>query len=160
MDSRIPRADTERDGPSPQQIADALQRGERPSERHFDRFLPAALRVSHEHWTPLAVALRVAQWLRELHVTTIVDVGAGAGKFCVALALASECEITGVEQRPQCGVGGDDNRPVTVSGDLANVVVERWPGGNDDGRYAGETPAQVQSRLAEAYDAFASGAAA
>lgn len=89
-------------GPSPRQIADALRRGERPSERHFDRFLPAAAReVASEYWTPLAVALRVSAWLRELEVNTVVDVGAGAGKLCVALALSlgSECEITGVEQR-------------------------------------------------------------
>ena len=89
------------DEPSLQQVAEALRRGERPSERHFDRFLPEELREVTVYWTPLAVALKVAEWLRELDVKTMVDVGAGAGKLCVAVALASECEVTGIEQRPR-----------------------------------------------------------
>lgn len=86
--------------PPAAQIAAALRRGERPSERHFDRFLPVALQAASPHWSPLAVALQTAAWLRELNAKTVVDVGAGAGKLCVALALASECELTGIEQRP------------------------------------------------------------
>jgi SAM-dependent methyltransferase len=85
--------------PPAAQIAAVLRRGERPSERHFDRFLPVALQASSPHWTPLAVALKTAAWFRELGVKTVVDVGAGAGKPCVAIALASECELTGIEQR-------------------------------------------------------------
>jgi predicted O-methyltransferase YrrM len=94
--------ETRAGGPSSRQIADALRRGERPSERHFDRFLPAALRgAPSAHFTPLAVALTAVRWLREMGAKTIVDVGAGAGKFCVVAALASDCEVTGIEQRPR-----------------------------------------------------------
>jgi predicted RNA methylase len=47
------------------------------------------------------VALRVAAWLDQAGARTVVDVGSGAGKFCVAAALASRCSFTGIEQRPR-----------------------------------------------------------
>jgi predicted RNA methylase len=47
------------------------------------------------------VALRAAEWLDEHHVRTVVDIGSGAGKFCVAAALAGRCRFTGLEQRPR-----------------------------------------------------------
>ena len=73
----------------------------RSFDRSFDRFLPDELRiVSGQHWTPLVVALRVAEWLDGLGVRRVVDLGSGAGKFCVAAAIASSCQFTGIEQRP------------------------------------------------------------
>jgi predicted RNA methylase len=66
----------------------------------FDYYLPQALRrVSTIHWTPLAAAVRAAQWIEELGIRSVVDVGAGAGKFCVIGALASGAEFQGIEQR-------------------------------------------------------------
>jgi hypothetical protein len=47
------------------------------------------------------VALRAAQWLADAGVKTVVDIGSGAGKFCVVAALASPCAFTGLEQRPR-----------------------------------------------------------
>jgi 23S rRNA G2445 N2-methylase RlmL len=47
------------------------------------------------------VALRAVQWFEELGVRTVVDIGSGAGKFCVAAALAGRCRFIGVEQRPR-----------------------------------------------------------
>lgn len=89
-------------GPSAQQVGDAIALGTVPDERLFDRFLPYELRiVSCQYWTPLAVALRVAEWLNQLEVETVVDIGSGAGKFCVAAALATRCNFIGVEQRPR-----------------------------------------------------------
>lgn len=88
-------------GPSPAAISKALQAGVCLSDRAFDRFLPHHLRpVSAQHWTPLKVALRVAEWLNEVGVTNVVDIGSGAGKFCVAAAMATRCSFIGVEQRP------------------------------------------------------------
>ncbi|HEX7669859.1 MAG TPA: hypothetical protein VF395_09760, partial [Polyangiaceae bacterium] len=57
--------------------------------------------VSNQFWTPLAVATRVAAWLDEFNVETVVDIGSGAGKFCVATALAGRCSFVGLEQRPR-----------------------------------------------------------
>ena len=34
-------------------------------------------------------------------VQSVVDIGSGAGKFCVAAALGSGCRFTGLEQRPR-----------------------------------------------------------
>jgi predicted RNA methylase len=66
----------------------------------FDRFLPFAdRRVSEEYWTPLQVAVRAAQWLDYFDARTVVDVGSGVGKFCVAAALAGGCRFIGLEQR-------------------------------------------------------------
>jgi hypothetical protein len=83
-------------------LALGLRAGHRMPDANFDRFLPADLRaVSRHFWTPLAVAARAAQWLTELQVSSVVDIGSGAGKFCIAAALASQCSFTGLEQRPE-----------------------------------------------------------
>jgi predicted RNA methylase len=83
------------------QLQKALREGVCPPDREFDRFLPDALRrVSEEYWTPLRVALRASDWFHAQNVRSIVDIGAGVGKFCVAMALLSErVQVTGIEQR-------------------------------------------------------------
>ncbi len=55
--------------------------------------------MSGQYWTPLVVAKRAAEWLADLKVRTVVDIGSGAGKFCVAAALAGRCHFTGLERR-------------------------------------------------------------
>jgi SAM-dependent methyltransferase len=81
-------------------IAEALGSGISPADGVFDRALPRELRaVSDQYWTPLDVAVRAAKWLDQLGVRNVVDIGAGAGKFCVAAALAGHAHFTGVEQR-------------------------------------------------------------
>lgn len=89
-------------GPSAHEVALALRLGTCPSELAFDRFLPTEFQdASEQHWTPLEVSLRVAEWLEWIGAKTVVDIGAGPGKFCVATALASSCRFTGIEQRQQ-----------------------------------------------------------
>ncbi len=92
-------------------LIDALRDGIVPPDLSFDSFMPRDLRrVSYTHWTPLIVALRVAQLLDAHGVRHLVDIGSGAGKFCVATALAGHFRVTGLEQRP---------RLVAFAGDLA-----------------------------------------
>jgi predicted RNA methylase len=99
--------------PSAVGIAMAMRTGMCPVDRAFDRFFPDELRlVSGQYWTPLLVAMRAAEWLEEARARTVVDIGSGAGKFCVAAALASNCHFTGIEQRP---------RLVAAARDLARV---------------------------------------
>ncbi len=87
---------------SPEQIAEAMRNADPPLDSIFDRWLPQDLRsVSWQHWTPLHVAVRAAAWLDAARVKTVVDIGAGPGKFCVAAALAGDCEFTGLEHRPR-----------------------------------------------------------
>lgn len=70
------------------------------SDRTFDRFLPRELReVSSQYWTPLHVIERVAAWLHEFDIQSVVDVGSGAGKFCVASALYGNANYIGIEHR-------------------------------------------------------------
>jgi SAM-dependent methyltransferase len=87
---------------SAQRVASSLANGICPREAAFDRFLPQDLRHwSANHWTPLITCIRVAQWLESVGARTVVDIGSGAGKFCVATALAGHCHFTGIEQRPR-----------------------------------------------------------
>ena len=83
------------------QFAQAARTGSCPGDRAFDRFLPEPLRiVSPQYWSPLAVARRAAQWLDEVEAQSVVDIGSGAGKFCVAGALFGRCRFIGLEERP------------------------------------------------------------
>jgi SAM-dependent methyltransferase len=83
-------------------MAQALRHGTPPSDRAFDRFLSRDLqRLSRQHWTPLVVAIRVGEWLDRVSARTVVDIGSGSGKFCVAAALVSRAKFTGIEQRPR-----------------------------------------------------------
>jgi hypothetical protein len=84
----------------PSHIAASLRQGGRPTDREFDRFLPRRLRrISEQHWTPLRVVARAISWLNELGAKTVVDIGSGTGKFCIAGALLSRCHFVGIEQR-------------------------------------------------------------
>jgi SAM-dependent methyltransferase len=82
------------------ELADALRAGRAVDDERFDRLLPGRLRrASGVFWTPLAVVARAAAWLAEARVDSVVDIGSGAGKFCVAAALATTCRYTGLEHR-------------------------------------------------------------
>jgi predicted RNA methylase len=66
----------------------------------FDRIYPPRVReVSSQHWTPIAVARRAAELLVRDASTHVLDIGAGAGKFCLVGALTSPARFTGIEQR-------------------------------------------------------------
>ena len=88
------------DVPLPGCVARALRRGQRPADGVFDRLLPKNVRrASARYWTPLEVTQRAAEWFRQLGVCSVVDIGSGAGKFCVATALCVPARFTGIEQR-------------------------------------------------------------
>jgi hypothetical protein len=83
------------------ELVEALGSTDPPRDHYFDRFLPIDWRVaSIKFWTPLEVVKRAAHWLDELGVRSVVDIGSGVGKFCIAGALSSSCAFIGVEQRP------------------------------------------------------------
>lgn len=90
-------------------IALAIGAGGQPTDDAFDAFLPRDLAVaSGIHWTPLAVTARAAIWLTELEIQMVVDIGSGAGKFCVAAALATSCRFVGIEQRERLVVAANN----------------------------------------------------
>jgi predicted RNA methylase len=85
------------------ELGDALRAGLGTEEDDaFDQFIPFQdQQVSTDYWTPLRVATRAAQWLNYFGARSVVDVGSGVGKFCVAAALGSSCQFTGIEHRPR-----------------------------------------------------------
>jgi SAM-dependent methyltransferase len=88
---------------SARRLVTRLRSGTQISDLEFDRFLPKALRaVSAEYWTTLGAAKRAAEWFSAHGVGSVVDIGSGVGKFCVATAIFAErLRFTGVEQRPR-----------------------------------------------------------
>jgi predicted RNA methylase len=68
----------------------------------FDERLPVRLQLSAStFFTPLDVAAYAARLLTPEPGMTVLDVGAGVGKFCIAAALTvPACEFVGVEWRP------------------------------------------------------------
>lgn len=124
-----------------QRVGDALRTGKCPPEREFDRFLPMELRsVSTTYWSRLCVALRAAEWIRELGIKSVVDVGSGPGKFCVVAGLATEARFLGVEQR---------ERLVRSARDLAETF-----GVSDRVRFIRGTFGEMPLPVAEAYYFF------
>mgnify|MGYP001367384840 CR=1 FL=1 len=121
------------DGPSASRVAQLVRRGNCWSERWVDQFLPTDLRrLSSQHWTPLPVTRRAAQWISELGIDSMVDIGSGVGKFCVATALAAEgCTFVGLEQRPRlvreaarlAETFGVQDRVTFVQGTLGEVEI-------------------------------------
>lgn len=83
-----------------QKVAGALRSHQHAEDEDFDRFIPHEdRRVSSDYWTPVRVATRAAQWLNYFGAHSVVDVGSGVGKFCVAAALGVECQFIGIEHR-------------------------------------------------------------
>jgi hypothetical protein len=58
--------------------------------------------VAPFYWTPLSVAARAAEWFEECGIRSVVDIGSGAGKFCVAAALMGQARLVGLEHRARC----------------------------------------------------------
>ena len=112
-------------------VARALRAGEPTTDQAFDAWLPAELQaVSRQYWTPLHVAVQAARWLRQLGVRSALDIGSGAGKFCIVSHLAGAFRCTGLEQRPRL-VGaardlalrfGVEEHVTFIQGALGNVA--------------------------------------
>jgi N-acetyl-beta-hexosaminidase len=84
----------------PEALVQRLRNGEDVPDSEFDAIYPSwARRSSSIHWTPISVAQRAADLLVESPTDRILDVGSGAGKFCVVAALSRPANYCGVEQR-------------------------------------------------------------
>ena len=69
-------------------------------DERFDQIYPPEMRkLSALFWTPVAVAVDAAKLLVTAPGTRVLDLGCGAGKFCLVAASTSEGRFTGVEQR-------------------------------------------------------------
>jgi SAM-dependent methyltransferase len=98
-------------------------------DTRFDAIYPARVcELSSRYWTPVRVARRAAEMLVRFGGTRVLDVGSGAGKFCLVGALTSPGTFVGVEQRAhlvEMAQGIADRYAVTnasyVHGDLTTV---------------------------------------
>ena len=71
------------------------------SDEAFNQLYPVSIAtLAQRHWTPLAVARQAVQFLATGSKVSILDIGSGAGKFCLAAAhFAPDTLFYGVEQR-------------------------------------------------------------
>ncbi|MCJ7935924.1 MAG: class I SAM-dependent methyltransferase [Chryseobacterium sp.] len=66
----------------------------------FNELYPNHIKeLASRHWTPIAVAKMAAEYLAEEPNSKILDIGAGAGKFCLVGAASTKGMFFGVEQR-------------------------------------------------------------
>ena len=103
-DNRLSEAKPEHETaeePSPETLRRALRKGRAVLDSQFDALYPLSIReVSSSFWTPVSVAIRVAELL-VVHgrKTRVLDVGAGVGKFCIIGAAVTGASFVGLEHR-------------------------------------------------------------
>jgi SAM-dependent methyltransferase len=106
-------------------IASIFRKRQRPTtlcldgtDRAFDAIYPRRIRkMAEQHFTSVSIARHAAAFLVQESGTRVLDVGSGAGKFCLIGAATTSGHFTGVEQRKDL---------VTLSTQLANEYqVER-----------------------------------
>ena len=83
-------------------VFERLNAGLELTDREFDSMYSDAIQtVSAFHFTPVAVAKVAAQFLVEEAGDRVLDIGSGAGKFCIVGASCTTGHFTGAEQREQ-----------------------------------------------------------
>jgi SAM-dependent methyltransferase len=81
-------------------VIESLRAGKRVRDAAFDLVYPEDVRrVSARFWTPVEVARTAARWLASQGARSVLDVGSGAGKFCIVANMTTGTKITGLEQR-------------------------------------------------------------
>lgn len=85
---------------SPSEIIRRLEAREAVPDHEFDRIYNSTLReLARVHFTPVSIARRAAELLVSSEGDRILDVGSGAGKFCLVGAATTRGHFVGVEQR-------------------------------------------------------------
>jgi SAM-dependent methyltransferase len=70
------------------------------SDEEFNLIYPDPIRaLAKKHWTSVAVATVSSEFLVDRPGTRVLDIGSGAGKFCLVGASNTQGHFTGVEQR-------------------------------------------------------------
>lgn len=78
-----------------------LMKGIEVTDQEFDAELyPEPIgKISLFHFTPIDIAIKAAQYLVNAPGVRVLDIGSGAGKFCIVGAVCTEGHFTGIEQR-------------------------------------------------------------
>ncbi|CAN5891217.1 hypothetical protein BH11MYX2_BH11MYX2_22400 [soil metagenome] len=88
------------------------------------------------HWTPVEVAIRAARLLGSRPGANILDIGAGAGKFCIIAAATVGARVRGVEHRRQLvDVARTAASKVGVHVDFVHGTLEHEDASEVDGVY-------------------------
>jgi SAM-dependent methyltransferase len=70
------------------------------TDREFDAIYPENIRrIADRHWSPVAVSKTASEFLVRCAGTRVLDIGSGAGKFCMIGAATTRGYFTGVEHR-------------------------------------------------------------
>ena len=107
-------------------------------DRVFDEVFPSSARnASSVHWTPVEVAVRAAHLLAGRRGATILDIGAGVGKFClVAAATKMDLRVRGVEHRSHfVAVARDAAKAMNVDVDFVHGTLDDHAAREVDGVY-------------------------
>jgi ubiquinone/menaquinone biosynthesis C-methylase UbiE len=90
-----------RDHPIPSQmIFELLRLSIDVTDEAFNSIYPEHVRVlAQRHWTPVSVAKTASEFLVARPGTKVLDIGSGAGKFCMVGAANTRGYFTGIEQR-------------------------------------------------------------
>jgi SAM-dependent methyltransferase len=84
------------------------------SDRQFNQLYPSSIQAfAQKHWTPLAVARKVANFLVTGDNVRVLDIGSGVGKFCLSAAhYKPNAFYYGVEQRKNLIAHADAARKI------------------------------------------------
>ena len=90
------------------------------SDLQFHHLYPTAIKaLASRHWTPLAVARKAADFLAAEKNVRVLDIGSGAGKFCLGAAYYKpDSFFFGIEQRKDLVADAETARKIL---DLPNV---------------------------------------
>lgn len=81
-------------------IFESLRLNRDITDNDFDAIYPWKVRrLAASHWTPVSVAKTAAEFLVTRPGTRVLDIGSGAGKFCMIGAVLTTGHFTGIEQR-------------------------------------------------------------
>ncbi|MEK6782484.1 MAG: methyltransferase domain-containing protein [Bacteroidota bacterium] len=70
------------------------------TDDYFNSIYPEAISLlARKHWTSVSVAKSASEYLVERPGARVLDIGSGAGKFCLVGASHTKGHFTGVEQR-------------------------------------------------------------
>jgi len=70
------------------------------NDKKFDGLYPEKVQKhSFIHWTPIEIIETAIDWLQINEKSKVLDIGSGAGKFCLLGSLMSKASFTGVEKR-------------------------------------------------------------
>ncbi len=83
-------------------VFEFLKLNKNVTDAEFDTIYPENLKkIGPVHWTPVQVAREAAEFLTDMNAPKILDIGSGAGKFCLIGAALSKANFTGVELRTE-----------------------------------------------------------